>query len=121
MSIVLKLFREEIAGVDFARYVRNFNCLVLHVFTDGGFVEVEMLGSFVGEGGRPVDGGFVVVEDCRAVVSFNVKRWFIGECFGEMKDIRTMLWGCLVRTFKRVVSGAPTPSRFLIASLLNRR
>jgi hypothetical protein len=31
-------------------------------------MEVEMLGSFVCEGGRPVNGGFVVVEDCRAVV-----------------------------------------------------
>ena len=38
MSIVLELFCKEITGVDFARYVQDFNCLVLHVFTDGGFM-----------------------------------------------------------------------------------
>jgi hypothetical protein len=44
-------------------------------------VEVEMLGSFVGEGGRPVDGGFVVVEDRRAVVGVGET-----EVTGQMAD-----------------------------------
>jgi hypothetical protein len=63
MGGVLELFGEEITGVYFARYVRDFNCFVLYIFADGGLVEVEMFGAFVGEGNRPVNRRFIIVVD----------------------------------------------------------
>jgi hypothetical protein len=49
MGGVLELFREEITGVYLARYVRDFNCVALYIFTNCSLVEIEMLRAFVGE------------------------------------------------------------------------
>jgi hypothetical protein len=69
MGGVLELFCKEVAGVYFARYVRDFNCVVLYIFADSGLVEVEMFGALVCEGNGPIDRRLVVVVNSGAFVA----------------------------------------------------
>jgi hypothetical protein len=63
MGGVLDLFCEKVAGVNNSRNVSNFYCFVLMLFADAALVEVDVLGALEGDGGGPVDGGFVIVVD----------------------------------------------------------
>jgi hypothetical protein len=63
MGGVLDLFGEEVAGVNNSWNVSNFDCFVLMLFVDTALVEVDVLGALEGDGGGPVDGGFVIVVD----------------------------------------------------------
>jgi hypothetical protein len=64
MGGVFNFFGEKVAGVNNSRNVSNFYCFVLMLFADAALVEIDVLGAFEGDRGRPVDGGFIVVVDC---------------------------------------------------------
>ena len=63
MNGVFEFFGEKVAGVNNSRNVSNFYCFVLMLFADTALVEIDVLGALEGDGGGPVDGGFVIVVD----------------------------------------------------------
>ena len=66
MGVVFDFFGEEVAGVDDARDVCDFDCVVLMIFANTIFVEINMFGAFECNGGCPITSGFVVVVYCDA-------------------------------------------------------
>ena len=63
MGVVFDFFGEEVAGVDDARNVSHLDDVALVSFANAVLVEIDVLGTFEGDGGGPVAGGFVVVVD----------------------------------------------------------
>ena len=61
VCVVFNFFGEEVAGVDDARNVSNFDCFVLVFFANAVFMKVDVFCAFEGDGRGPVAGGFVVV------------------------------------------------------------
>ena len=65
MGGVFDFFCKKVARVDDSRYV-DYGCVAIsHNLSDFGLAKVDVLDSFVGDGGCPGDCSFVVVvDDC---------------------------------------------------------
>ena len=67
MSVVFDFFCEQVAGVDDARDVCDFYCVVLMIFANTIFVEINVFGAFECNRGGPITSGFIVVVYCYAL------------------------------------------------------
>lgn len=63
MSIIFKLFCEEIAGVDDTRYLFDFDDAFLVGLKDAGLMEINVLCALEGEGQDPITGRLVIIAD----------------------------------------------------------
>ena len=103
MGGVFGFFCKNVARVDDSSYVDYGGVAVSHNLADFGLAKVDVLDSFVGDGGCPGDGGLIVVVDDRGVgrfghtkvggTMFDVEKF--EEAFGGGHDLSFTgaLWG----------------------------
>ena len=63
MGTVTHLLNEDIIGVDDARDMINLDSVIMMVFTDLIFEEIEVIETFGSYGSRPIDASLVIVID----------------------------------------------------------